>query len=215
MDITMAETLVNWRAYNCARVTRMREGLNVNHYLDDIAGCLGYLRLPLEPVAFVEATARMASLSGEMLERVRHYVAPKLRWSEQHMFSHLSLAAQKDILKSEENEVLIQRLAIRHGHAHGPPARRSKSVASRPPSAPPPLYERRPSDTPRPPVFQQRVESPTSFVPETPDGESTRREERDLEDADSYLPNELLDDSAQFRRARERNKLDSWSNARK
>ena len=105
-----AEALRIWQTFNRIRVERLRTTINIRRYLNDIAGCLGYLRLPLEPMAFLEVSSQMAHLANELAHLGVAYAAPKFKWTEEYMFARLTSYGQKQLLRNEENELINLRL---------------------------------------------------------------------------------------------------------
>lgn len=92
-----------WKALNRARVQRMRRGCPHPQILDNIAGCLAYLRLPMEPMAHLQAAANLTAHASKLCHILTTWYAPKLRWMEAFMFAKLSPDVQHDLMKREED----------------------------------------------------------------------------------------------------------------
>lgn len=197
LDRSTAESVALWRNYNQLRVTRLQEGCDVSNYMNGLANCLEYLHRPLEPIARLEVCDSLVKYASKIQNHTMFFVAAKLRWGEQYMFGQLSKEAQRSLVRNEENEVRNQRYAYGRGDC----LRRSGSR--------PPVVRRRERSTQRPPT-PPNYETP--LKPSDSDEEDVN--EWALENAEQYVPRELLDDSFDFERGRERNKQNKWNASR-
>ena len=92
-----------WKWFNQARVQRMRASGPSHRHLDSIAGCLAYLRLPLEPMCHIEIAVRLSMHATELAHALTKWYAPKIRYGETFMFSRMPQDMQFDLLQREEN----------------------------------------------------------------------------------------------------------------
>ena len=94
-----------WKSFNRARAQRVRSGIPITKLMDNIAGCLAYLRLPLEPHAQCEVSANLARHAAELNDLVIQWHMPKLRWCEQYQFARMPAAMQHDLMLREEGHI--------------------------------------------------------------------------------------------------------------